>query len=102
MDKLELGGNAMLLKLGTKLTKLGAKYTNKGNKLVVTNPSCKLHSPHLLVINFTVNNTDKYQLTLQGNYKEKYKETGKEDNPISSGEMFILIKEHNKEWFLKD
>ena len=73
MEKLEIGGNALFRKWGKYFTKIGVKYTKKGEKLIVTNPTCKLLNPYLLVINFTVNNTDKYTLSLQGNYKEKYK-----------------------------
>jgi hypothetical protein len=102
MEKLEIGGNTFLRKVGTYLTKVGTKWVNKGNKLVATNPTCKLHSPYLLVINFTVNNTDKYTLTLQGDYKERYKEKGTEDNPITIDEMFILIRDKRSQWYKKD
>ena len=102
MDKLEIGGNALFRKWGKYFTKLGIKYTKKGEKLIVTNPTCKLHNPYLLVINFTVNNTDKYTLSLQGNYKEKYKEKGTEDDPIPPKEMFMLIRDKQDKWYLKD
>ena len=101
MEKLELGGNSILLKLGKKLTKMGAKYTERGSKIIVTNPKSKLHSPHLLTINFTVGNTDKYLLTLEGNYKEKYKERNEETDAIPIEEMFILIRDKQDKWFLK-
>jgi hypothetical protein len=113
MEKLEIGGNSLLLRWGNYLTKVGKKYIRKGSKLVITNPTCKLHSPWLLIINFTVNNKDKYTLTLQGDYKEKYKtisnnikdeDINVEDvqNPITIDEMFILIRGKREEWFLKD
>ena len=69
----EIGGNSIKLWLGNKLAKWGERLITKGSKLIVSNPTCKLHSPYLLVINFTVNNTEKYTLTLQGDYKERYK-----------------------------
>jgi len=111
----EIGGNQIKLLLGNKLAKWGEKLITKGSKLVISNPTCKLHSPYLLVVNFTVNNTEKYTLTLQGDYKEKYKEISNslkdkdvdsvEDvqDPITINEMFILILEHEniKKWFLK-
>ncbi len=111
----EIGGNSIKLWLGNKLAKWGERLITKGSKLIVSNPTCKLHSPYLLVINFTVNNTEKYTLTLQGDYKERYKlisNSLKENevdsvedvqDPITINEMFILILHHEntKKWFLK-
>ena len=102
MDKIEIGGNSLLLRLGNYLTKLGTKYITKGNKLVITNPTCKLHSPWLMVVNFTVNGVDKYTITLQGKYKDKYKEKGNTENPISNEEMFMIIRGKKNQWFKKD
>ncbi len=102
MSKMEMGGNALFRRWGNYLTKVGSKYLKRGNKLIVTNPMCKLHSPYLLVINFTVNNTDKYTLTLQGNYKDVYKEKGNEEDPITVDEMFILIRDKQNMWYLKE
>ena len=101
MEKLEVGGNKVLLWWGNILTKWANKCVNKGKKLVVTNPTCKFHSPWVLIINFTVNVNDKYTLTLQGDYKEKYKEKGDEENPITVDEMFMLIRDGRDKWYLK-
>lgn len=102
MDKLEIGGNKLRLRWGNYLTRIGAKHISKGEILTVTNPTSKLHSPYLLVINFTVNNTDKYMVALKGDYKEKYKEQVDGKDIISVDEMHILIKDKRAEWFLKD
>jgi hypothetical protein len=105
----EIGGNKLLLILGSRLNKLGnsilnlgKRYTEKGTKTIISNPSCKLINPFTLIINFTVDNNTKYQLVLQGDYKNKYKEHQDSENPITNNEMFILIKSHTKEWYLKD
>jgi hypothetical protein len=66
----------------------------------VTNPSCKLPNPYTLIISFTVDGTDKYQVVTQGNYKKIYKES--EDTPdISEKELFMIIDQRQKEWFKK-
>lgn len=54
------------------------------------------------MINFTVNNTKKYQLVLQGDYKNKYKELQDAENPIENREMFLLIRGAVKSWYLKE
>lgn len=98
----EIGGNKFLLLLGNFLTKIGKSYIEKGTKTIISNPTCKLINPFTLIVNFTVNNSIKYQLVLQGDYKNKYKELQDSENPITNNEMFILIKSHTKKWYLKD
>jgi hypothetical protein len=100
-DSTEMGGNKIVFKIGSIFTKVGKKITDKGAKTTITNPSCKLISPWALILNFTVNNTDKYQLITQGDYRNKYKEKQDTDNPIAIEEMFIVIKDNRKNWFLK-
>jgi hypothetical protein len=100
--KREIGGNKLYLKLGKKLTKMGEKYSRKGNKTVILNPTCKFVGPFALKIDFTVDNTDKYQLIIQGDYRDKYKEAGQEENPITVDEMFMLIIQKQNKWYLKN
>lgn len=111
-EKIEIGGNSLLLWYGRLLARFSKYYENRSNKLiargektVITNPSCKFASAFALVINFTVNNTDKYQLVTQGDYKDSYKEykdKERDDSPLGVQEMFILIKEQQDMWFLKE
>ncbi len=98
----EIGGNKFLLSLGNYLTNIGKRLIDKGTKTIISNPTCKLINPFTLLINFTVNNNTKYQLVLQGDYKNKYKEHQDSENPITNNEMFMIIKSHTKEWYLKD
>ncbi len=98
----EIGGNKFLLSLGNYLTNIGKRLIDKGTKTIISNPTCKLINPFTLLINFTVNNNTKYQLVLQGDYKNKYKEHQDSENPITNNEMFMVIKSHTKEWYLKD
>lgn len=100
-SSIEIGGNKILLKIGKFLTKIGEKYTNKGTSTIISNPNSRLINPFTLLINFTIDNKDKYQLIVQGDYKDKYKEKQDSDNPITNDEMFMVIKNHTKEWFLK-
>ena len=97
----EIGGNSITLGLGTKLVKLGEYLVKRGKKTTILNPTCKLLNPFTLVLNFTVDNSSKYQLILQGDYKVKYKDYTTDDNPIGVDEMFILIVGNQNKWFLK-
>ena len=97
----EIGGNKFYLKLGKYFTKLGEKYTKKGSKTVISNPTCKLINPFSIMYNFTVDNNLKFQLIVQGDYKELYKEHGTEDNPIDIDKMFMTITHKQGDWFLK-
>jgi len=97
----EIGGNTTSLWLGNKLTKWGDRLIKKGKKTIISNPTCKLLNPFTLMLNFTIDNNTKFQLILQGDYKERYKDFGTEDNPIGADEMFILITSNQKKWFLK-
>lgn len=98
----EIGGNKFLLSLGNYLTNIGKRLIDKGTKTIISNPTCKLINPFTLIINFTVDNNTKYQLVLQGDYKNKYKEHQDSENPITNNEMFMVIKSHTKQWYLKD
>ena len=97
----EIGGNSLSLSLGNKLTKWGEQLIKKGKKTTLSNPTCKLLNPFTLVLNFTINNNTKAQLILQGDYKERYKEFGTDDNPVGVDEMFILITSNQQKWYLK-
>jgi len=79
-NKKTFGGNRFLVWYGktiglisTYLQNKSNEYMNKGGKTVVSNPSCKFFNPFTLIINFTVDNTIKYQLIQQGDYKARYK-----------------------------
>lgn len=95
----EIGGNQFKLWLGNKLTTLGNKLISKGKKTIIMNPSCRLLNPFTLSITFTVDIENKYQLVLQGDYKDRYKNMA--ENPIGLEEMYILIVTNKDNWFLK-
>lgn len=76
----EVGGSKLAIWYGNKLGKIGDyyqrrsdKFIDKGTKTIVSNPACKFINPFTLLFTFTVDNTDKYQLVHQGDFKEKYK-----------------------------
>jgi len=76
----EIGGSKLAIWYGKKLGKISDRYKRrsekfiaKGNKTIVSNPACKFINPFTLLFTFTVDNTNKYQLIHQGNFKEKYK-----------------------------
>lgn len=117
-SRIEIGGNSILLWYGNILirmskmfSKLSERYNNRGDsfiergkKIIITNPKAVLYNPFTLIITFTVNNKDKYQLVTQGYYKEKYKEVSENDivgNPLSNDEIFYIVKINQNEWFLK-
>ena len=106
-SKLSVGGNSILVWVGTILLNIGSWFSKIGTSTIennktryVTNPNAKLFNPFTLVINFTVDVNDKYQIVLQGDYKQKYIEGG--DVDLSEKEMFIIIYQNQKMWFKKD
>jgi len=104
---LKIGGNRLRYKIGKRIQKLGSKMMEKGKYKIVTNPSCKLINPFTLMINFTLDNTEKYQVVLQGDYKKHYKESDGSDDTlhkvpdIQERELFILINQSQANWYKK-
>ena len=99
---LKVGGRPLKYWLGTKITQLGNQMTSKNKYRLVTNPQCKLYNPFTLVVSFTVDSIEKYQVTLQGDYKKIYKETSDNEPEILEREMFAIIYENRREWFKKE
>lgn len=116
-SRIEIGGNSLLLWYGNSLirmskmfSRLSERYNNRGDefiergkKIIITNPKSVLYNPFTLIITFTVNNKDKYQLITQGFYKEKYKEVSEnnDENPLTNQEIFEIIRINTDKWFLK-
>jgi hypothetical protein len=80
-DIREIGGSSFHLwrgKINTKISnffqKRADKLIKKGTKTIISKPSCKFINHCTLLINFTVNNNEKYQLVHQGKFTPKYKE----------------------------
>jgi hypothetical protein len=108
MSEMTISGNTLTKRWGEYLTRIGERYIKKGRKYVklgsdinITNPTSRLLTPYILVVNFTVNFTEKYTITTQFDYKELYKIKGSEDNPITMDEMFKVITHRRDKWFLK-
>jgi len=113
MKTIEVGGNKLTLRFGRWIGKLSEKLKAKSERLkkkgkpkVVANPTCRFINPFTLMINFTVNTNDKYQLVHEGDFKVKYKEATKDDEtddcPIDEDELFIIIESYQGKWFLKN
>ena len=103
---LKVGGNRLKYKIGKRIQKWGTKMVEKGKYKIVTNPSCKLINPFTLIINFTLDNTEKYQVVLQGDYKQHYKESDDDKSThktpdILERELFILINQSQDRWYKK-
>jgi len=99
---MELGGNLFLHWLGTILKSRGEKLINKGKPYVISNPNAKLANPFTLIINFTVNNIDKYQVVIQGRYANKYKESATGELDIPEKEINQIIASTRDRWFKKE
>jgi hypothetical protein len=99
---LKVGGRPFKYWLGTKITQFGINMTSKNKYRLVTNPQCKLFNPFTLVVSFTVDGNEKYQVALQGDYKKIYKETSDNDPELLEREMFAIIYENRGEWFKKE
>lgn len=91
----KIGGNKILHRIGEWLA-------TRNKPIVVTNPSCRLVNPFTLIVNFTVDNVDKYQIVLQGDYKERYKEVDDGAIELPEKEMYALIDDSQKIWFKKE
>ncbi len=98
---LKVGGNRIRYKIGKRIKSWGSKMMEKGKYKVITNPSCKLINPFTLMINFTIDGSEKYQLILQGDYKKHYKESEDYTPDISESELFMLISGSKDKWFKK-
>lgn len=80
-NKREIGGSTLAIWYGKLLGKIAKRYQRrsekfitKGSKTIVANPTCKFINPFTILFSFTVNNTEKYQLVHQGDFKDRYKE----------------------------
>jgi len=94
-------------KFGNFINSWGVNMVVKNKTRIVTNPAAKFCNPFTIIINFTVDNTDKYQIVLQGDYKEKYKDSVKDNSgdailEMKEEELFMTINQHKNEWFKKD
>jgi hypothetical protein len=79
-DIREIGGNSLKLwrgNINSKIAKFfqtrSEKLIKEGSKTIISNPNCKFINHCTILFNFTINNTDKYQLVHQGRFTEKYK-----------------------------
>jgi hypothetical protein len=101
-DKLYIGGNKFYFWLGKVFKKWSDRLTERGKVKIVTNPSAKIVNPYTVIIMFLVDGVNKYQLILEGDFKEKYKNS--EDGSIDIGEQELLltINSMRKNWFKRD
>lgn len=106
---LKVGGNSLMVMFGGFLSNIGKAFLNKGEAIIaknktkiVTNPNAKLFNPFTLVINFTVDTNQKYQIVIQGDYKEKYKESEDGVIDLTDEEMFRIINVSTSSWFKKE
>ena len=106
---LRVGGNTLKVWLGEWIENAGKFLQNWGTKVVmrnkprlVTNPSAKLCNPFTLLISFTVDTSHKYQIVLQGDYKDKYKEAQEGDINLTENELFMIINQNAQNWYKKE
>jgi hypothetical protein len=106
---LRVGGNTLKVWYGNLFVKIGDFFTKKGTTIInenkprlVTNPSGRLINPFTLIITFTVDTNQKFQIILQGDYKEKYKECENGEINITENELFMIINTSQKSWFKKE
>ena len=120
-----VGGNSIKVWIGSFIKKIGDSLSKYGQSTIetnrtkyVTNPTSKLYNPFTLVINFTVDVTDKYQIVIQGDYKQKYEDAVRSNLPqdtivdvkpiltedaiiLTEEELFMIIYQNQKSWFKK-
>jgi len=103
----KVGGNKTLYWLGDILSKIGTNLINKNKSKLVTNMGYDFINPFTLIVNFVLDNTEKYQIIIQGDYKEKYIEwskTNKDENNVllTEDQLFLLITANRGKWFKKN
>lgn len=98
----KIGGNRFKKKLGEIFSRWGSNLERKGNKIIISNPKAKLLNPYTLIIHYTINNIDKYQIIIQGDYKDKYKELEDKVPSIPEKELFGIIARNKDKWFKRD
>lgn len=106
---LRVGGNTFKVWFGEFLNDIGEFFTKKGTNMVVnnkpkivTNPTAKLINPFTLMISFTVDTNQKYQVVLQGDYKDKYKECENGEVNLSDNDLFMIINSSQAVWYKKE
>lgn len=106
---LRVGGNTLKVWIGEFFNSIGDFFTKKGTNMVVnnkpkivTNPTAKLINPFTLIVSFTVDTNQKYQVVLQGDYKEKYKESENGEINLSENELFMIINSAQPIWYKKE
>lgn len=100
-DKLFFGGNKFYFWLGNLFKKWSDKLIESGKTKIITNPSAKIVNPYTVIIMFLVDGSDKYQIVLQGDFKERYKNS--EDGKLDIGEKELLMTiEKTTDWFKRD
>lgn len=102
-----VGGNKFFYSVGKMFVSLGNSMINRNKSKVITNMSFEFINPFTLMINFVIDNTEKFQIIKQGDFKEKYIEWSKsnkeESNSIlNEDQLFILITENRSKWFKKN
>jgi len=105
---LRVGGNSIFVFIGKQISKLGNFLVMNGDSIVaknktkfVTNPTATLINPFTLIISFTVDVNEKYQIVLQGDYKKDYKDAFEGGIDLTEEEMFIIINQNVQTWFKK-
>ena len=96
---MKIQGNVFMQRLGNWLVAIGSGILSKHRTRIVTKAEFDFVNPFTMIVNFTIDNTDKYQILLQGDFKERYKEFRNGNFAIDDDAMLHIIKTHK--WFKK-
>lgn len=99
---MEIGGNKISYWIGGLIKKFGERIIQKTKPTTISNPSAKLANPFTLIISFTIDSDQKYQVVTQGKYYERYKNTKDGLPEISENEMLMVISSKKNQWFKKE
>jgi hypothetical protein len=104
---MNVGGNKFLLWVGNTLVSIGNSLVANNKAKVVTNITYDFVNPFTLVLSFVVDSTEKYQILLQGDYKDKYIEYSKSKNSsedvtvLNQDQLENLVLVNKSKWFRK-
>jgi hypothetical protein len=109
-DLTKVGGNPLLVYVGNKLHSLGEWISNIGKNIsdknkpyIISNPTYLLVNPFTFLISFSVNGNEKYQIVIQGDYRDLYKKVNRDNDPeiITEEELLVIISDMRKQWYKK-
>lgn len=92
----------LITKIGELVSGWGSNILTSNKDIIISNPTCKLANPYTLIVVFTVGTNTKYQIVLEGDYKESYKDSEDGVPKITEENLFDIIYNNQDNWFKRE